>query len=109
LRYRAFHLGGDRVQGVHDFVELFSRQAWPRTECRDATSFGRGGIAVEVSATRPARQWTPHDRSDFLIERERHQLPLIVARYERVVRLMRNVPRPTVPIGERERFHQMPT
>jgi hypothetical protein len=44
----------------------------------------------------------------MLVDRQRHQLPFVVASDERVVRLMRDVPRQAAFLRDRERLHQMP-
>src|SRR5579883_1338511 len=51
---------------------------------------------------------TPDESADALIDAEGHQLPFVVSADQRVVDLMRDMPRPAVPVGNGERFHQLP-
>ena len=59
-----------------------------------AGSSSRQRLAAADLAGEPApAERAPDDRADLLVERERHQLPLVVAADERVVRLVRDVAR----------------
>src|SRR5205823_5030247 len=66
--------------------------------------FGRAASEFSREATPPKR--APNDSADTLIFCQRHQLPLIIAAHQRIVRLMGNVARPAVTIRNGQRFHQ---
>jgi len=72
------------------------------------TVFRRALVASDLAAQASSGKRTPDHGSDLLIERERHQLPFVLSREQRVVRLMRHVARPTMRVGNRQRLHQMP-
>src|SRR5262249_34838753 len=75
---------------------------------RDARAFRRPRVSADFAAQLSAGEWAPDDCANLLIASERHELPLVVARDERVVRLMRDISRPPVVIGDAERLHEMP-
>jgi len=60
-----------------------------------------------------ARQQAPGERApdedaDALVDGERHELVLGVARLERVVDLLRDEAAVAVAVGDRERLHELP-
>ena len=74
-----------------------------------AAADGRQRLAAANFAGQPApAQRAPDHRANFLIERQRHQLPFEVAADERIISLMGHVARPAVAVGHGQRFHQMP-
>ena len=102
-------VGGDLIERVDDPVQ-------PRVVDRRGEGGGRVQPArrrQRLAATDPAgqpapRQRTPHHRADALIEAERHQLPFVVATGQRVVRLVRDIARQSVAVGDRQCLHQLP-
>src|SRR5437764_442470 len=80
-----------------------------RGEGRSLALDRRRGLAPPDLAGEPApAQRTPDDRPDLLVEGQRHQLPLVVAPDERIVRLVGDVTGEAVPVRHRERLHQVP-
>src|SRR6185312_13353872 len=55
----------------------------------------------------PAKR-APDESADVLVDAERHQLPFVVPADEGVVDLVGDVARPTVPVGNGQRLHEMP-
>jgi hypothetical protein len=94
LRNGLLRLPGDVFERVDDAVKELVGDWWPQVDHDLRVQAGclRQWRAPSNLAGEPAPpEWTPYHRADFLIERQRHQLPLEVTADERVVRLVRNV------------------
>jgi hypothetical protein len=65
-------------------------------------------VAAHLAGQPSPAERAPDHRADALVEAEWHQLPLVVAADQRVVDLVGDVPRMTVPFGDGERLHQLP-
>ena len=107
--YLLARLGTDGVEHIHDAVEplLADRRSLAGPLAHAAA--GRDGPAAPVLPAEAAlRQRAPDDRADSLVERERHQFPLIFSPHQRVVDLVGHVAGPAAGVGHPQRFHQMP-
>src|SRR5690606_39376965 len=67
-----------------------------------AASLGQRLAATNATRQASPSERAPHERADVLIDAERHQLPLVVAADQRVVRLMRDEPAIAVAVGRSE-------
>ena len=75
---------------------------------RKSDAFRHRLAAADFAGKAAPSERTPHQRADFLIEAERHELPLVFAANERVVNLVRNITRVAEAIGNGQRLHQVP-
>ena len=86
----------------------------PAGRCRSTSLLwsrlvSRQRLAAADLAGEPApAERAPDDRADLLVERQRHQLPLVVAADQRVVRLVGDVAGQAVLLRDRQRLHQVP-
>src|SRR5262245_33375391 len=72
-------------------------------------AFLREGLSTpDLSSEATPSERTPDHRTDSLLERKRHEFPLVVTPDQRVIHLMRDVLCPPVAPRHRERLHQMP-
>ena len=82
---------------------MSSRPAcWSRLVC------GQRLAAADLAGQPAPAQRAPDDRADLLVERQRHQLPFVVAADQRVVRLMGDIAGQAVFLRDRQRLHQVP-
>src|SRR5580704_4056292 len=100
---------GDFLDSINHFVEIFVCDLRAGiggfVQARD---FGDGASAADFAGKTSPSKRAPDERADFLVERERHQLPFVFAADERVIDLMADVTGPAVTLGNRERLHEMP-
>ena len=110
LRDRLAGLGGDLVQGVDDPEQVLVVDSAGRCPgCRVRACRGSGRLAAADLAGEPApAERAPDHRADALVERQRHQLPFVIAAEQRVIGLVRDVARKAVALRDRERLHQVP-
>ncbi len=109
LRHGLADLFGHLLQGIDDSEKLFvvDRRAAGFAALGDAT-FCRGEIAADLAGQATPAERRPHHGADALIERQRHQLPLIIAAKQRIIALIGDVARQAVFFRRRQRLHQMP-
>ena len=111
LRDRFARLRRHLIQGVHHPVNeiiLRRRQNPARPLVVEPAHLRLRLTAAHRPAQSPHAQRTPRHQSHALIQRQRHQLPLILATQQRIIRLMRHVALPAPPLRNRQRFHKMP-
>ena len=87
---------GDRVDGVDHSEEIFVVNLRPGIIRRFPVKrlvFGKRRAAADLPGEASPTERTPHDRAHFLVERQRHEFPFVVAADERVIGLMRHVAR----------------
>ena len=70
--------------------------------------FGKRLAAADLAGEPSPAQRAPDDGADFLIERQRHELPFVVAADQRIIGLVGDVPCQAVPFRNRQRLHQVP-
>ena len=102
---------GDRVQGVHDPEQVLvsdGRAAGDRVLVAEPARLGQGLAAADLARQPREAERAPRDAADALVECQRHELPLIVAADERIVRLVGDIPRQPVFLRYGQRFHQVP-
>ena len=104
---------GDLVEGVDDPVDVLVGDRRPDVgrgfACEAGWSSGSGWPRRILPVSRPQPERAPdRPRPTFWSRAERHQLPLVVAADERVVRLVGHVARPAVALGDGQRLHQVP-
>ena len=69
----------------------------------------RQRLAAADLAGEPApAERAPDDRADLLVERQRHQLPFVVAADQRIIGLMGDVAGQAVLLRDGQRLHQVP-
>ena len=73
-----------------------------------AADFGQRLAAANLAGKPAPAERTPHQGADFLVEPERHQFPLVLAAYQRVVNLVGDEAGPPVAVGDGQRLHQVP-
>ncbi len=110
LRDALARFGRQRVERVHYFVKILIRN--PRALLGgfvQAALFRQGLPATDLSGEPSPTQRTPHQRAHAFSQRQRHQLPLIVAAHQRVIDLVSGVSRPAILPADLQRLLQMPT
>ena len=109
LRHRFSGLARHRIERVHhvEQVGILDLRALVRSLVQPARRRQRRAAAELTGQPAPAER-APDHRAHALIERERHQLCLIVPPDQRIIGLMRDVAREVVAIRHRQRLHQMP-
>ncbi len=96
----------EHVDDVVDLLLVAHRRLVPIGEVARA---GRAvGPAAVLARHQAAGQRAPHEDADALVDRDRHQLVLRVARLERVEDLLGHEALVAVPVGHGERLHQLP-
>src|SRR5262245_57089380 len=102
-------LSRNGVDGIDDPIQPLLVNRRPHFRGRLQPAFLREGLSTPYLAgeTTPSER-TPDHRADSLVERKRHEFPLVVTPDQRVIHLMRDVLRPAVAPRRRERLHQMP-
>ena len=111
LRHGLAGLPGDRVEGVDDPVEVLVGHLRPdvgRDLAPQAARLRQRLAAADLAGQPAPAERAPDDRADLLVEGQRHQLPLVVAADQRVVRLVGDVAGEAVPLGDGQRLHQVP-
>ena len=111
LRHRLAGLGRDRLQRIDDFEQKFVRHLRPFLDHQRTVEPALLGLrltAPQLPREPPPAQRTPHHRAHALVERQRHQLTLVVPPHERVIGLVRHIPRPPVPLRSGQRLHEVP-
>src|SRR5690606_911861 len=100
---------GDLVENVDDGIEplIVHRRAADGAAGRDPPLFGRRSAPLAPGEPSPTER-APDHRAEALIERERHQLPLIIAVQKRIITLIDDVAAEPKTLRGREGFHHMP-
>ena len=75
---------------------------WRRLVC------GQRLAAADLAGEPSPAERAPDDRAHLLVERQRHQLPLVVAADQRVIRLVGDVAGQAVFLRDGQRLHQVP-
>src|SRR5262245_7587969 len=102
-------LSRNGVDGIDDPIQPLLVNRRPHFRGRLQPAFLREGLSpTDLPRETTPSERTPDHRADSLVERKRHEFPLVVTTDQRVIRLMRDVLRPSVALRRRERLHQMP-
>src|SRR5262249_21690889 len=100
---------GNLIYRVHDTIDVFVRHRRPELGgIGQATDLRPRLTPAYLASETPPAERRPYDRAEALVQAERHQLPLVIAPDQRIVRLIGDVARKAVFVGNGERLHQVP-
>ncbi|CEJ45739.1 hypothetical protein XAB3213_3210009 [Xanthomonas citri pv. bilvae] len=110
LRHAAAGLCGNGIERLDDVEQarIVDRRAGRGSGMQTAVLRQRLA-APQLAGQPPPTERAPHHRTDALVDTQRHQLPLVVAPGQRVIRLVGDEAVPAMRIGDRLRLHQLPT